>query len=463
MLKIILETRGVCYISLMKTLSPFRIILVYSLFLGWTASLFAMEQVILDTDPSYDPDDMGCMAMLHGMANAGELEILAVMNVFHHEESPLAISATNAFYNRAAIPVGDYKVLPKEPAPETNYDWFLAHHYPRTLATSDDAPDATSLYREILASAEPKSVTILVVGTMHNLEQLLKSGPDAHSPLSGIDLVERSVKLVASMGGNFIDGKGYDRTNWGGADALCRDDRTWACLVEEQNAVSRYVLEHCPAPFVASGWENGNGQFNGAEQGDVRTGQGLKKLSEGHIVRVAYEKHFATRGGSHKIDRHSNDQCALLYGARGARYYYHAFVDGKITLSPTGEVCWKPTPGGIQGYVAKKASDAALAEVIETLMMSPVMDRDLTAPTAPGDLRLGSGHAGKELTWTPALEDTPGNWIAYYNVYQGDDFLGRAHGLRFGLNDPVDSGDAPYRVTAVNVAGIEGPAGILGG
>lgn len=424
------------------------------------ASAFAVEKVILDTDPSYDPDDMGCMAMLHGMANDGELEIVAVMNVFHHEESPIAISATNWFYNRKAIPVGDYRDLPKEKAPETNYDWYLARNYPAELKYYLDAPEVTDLYREILASAEPNSITILVVGTQHNIELLLKSEPDHHSPLNGIDLVAQSVKQIVTMGGNFIDGRGHDRTNWGGADALCREDRTWACLVEEQNRLTRYVINNCPVPFIASGWENGNGQFNGAEQGDVRSGQRLKELADDHIVRVAYEKHFETRGGSHKIDRHSNDQCALLYGARGAGDYYTPHIDGTITLTETGETIWEKTPDGIQGYVEKLAPDAELATLIEELMLAEVAPADETPPTAPSKLRVALTRDYNVLHWHAAEDPDQGSWVAYYNVYSGEQLIGRAHGLRYVLRGGTQP-DEHFRVTAVNTNGIEGPAALL--
>ncbi len=446
----------------MPAFVPFR--LCRSLFAGAAlavSSAVAVERVILDTDPSYDPDDMGCMAMLHGMANNGELEIVAVMNVFHHEESPLAISATNWFYNRKAIPVGDYRGLPKEKAPKTNYDWYLAQNYPRELKHYMDAPEVTDLYREILASAEPNSITILVVGTQHNIELLLKSAPDHHSPLNGIDLVARSVKQIVTMGGNFINGSGFDRTNWGGSDELCRDDRTWACLVEEQNRLTRYVINNCPVPFVASGWENGNGQFNGAEQGDVRSGQRLKELAADHIVRVAYEKHFETRGGSHKIDRHSNDQCALLYGARGAGDYYTPHINGTITLTETGETIWEQTPGGIQGYVEKLAPDLEIAALIENLMLAEVAPADTTPPTAPSHVRLARTVGQTVLHWRAAEDDTKGSWVAYYNIYSGSEKIARAHGLRWVLPDRDGAQFGTLSVTAVNVNGVEGPAAVM--
>lgn len=59
--------------------------------------LLGQKQVILDTDPSADPDDVGCMAMLHNMATNGECEILAIINSTHYKESSLSISALMSF------------------------------------------------------------------------------------------------------------------------------------------------------------------------------------------------------------------------------------------------------------------------------------------------------------------------------------------------------------------------------
>ncbi|MEM6766983.1 MAG: nucleoside hydrolase, partial [Bacteroidota bacterium] len=117
------------------------------------SSMNAQVKVILDTDPSADPDDVGCMAMLHNMATNGECEILAMINSTHYKQSAMSISAINMYYNRSAIPVGDYKGS-KEKLPSTpnNYDSHLAQVYPRTLSSWKAAEDGVQLYREILAS-----------------------------------------------------------------------------------------------------------------------------------------------------------------------------------------------------------------------------------------------------------------------------------------------------------------------
>ncbi|MEM7513847.1 MAG: hypothetical protein AAF388_23165, partial [Bacteroidota bacterium] len=209
----------------MKKLS----LLVYLLLLFFGSSM-AQVKVILDTDPSADPDDVGCMAMLHNMATNGECEILAMINSTHYKQSAMSISAINMFYNRSAIPVGDYKGYEEKlPSTPNNYDSHLAQVYPRTLSSWKAAEDGVQLYREILASAEDTSITVVIIGTMHNFYGLLQSEGGHFSDLDGPALVKQKVKQVVTMGGNFIDGNGYDRTNWGGADKLCAYT-DWSCL-----------------------------------------------------------------------------------------------------------------------------------------------------------------------------------------------------------------------------------------
>ena len=182
-----------------------RIIISFFVFILSSPLLFSQIKVILDTDPSYDPDDVGCMAMLHALASNGECEILAMINSTNQKESVLSISAINQFFNRGAIPLGDYKgYKEKIDAPPLTYDYHLANTYPKNLDSWEDSEDGVELYREILASAEDTSITIVVIGTMHNLFGLLQSGADDFSALNGPELVKAKVKQVVTMGGNYL-------------------------------------------------------------------------------------------------------------------------------------------------------------------------------------------------------------------------------------------------------------------
>jgi inosine-uridine nucleoside N-ribohydrolase len=68
-------------------------------------------------------------------------------------------------------------------------------------------PLAVDLYRNILSEQEDASVVIVTVGPLKNIEDLLKSRPDAYSDLPGKALIERKVKKFAIMGGHFPHGR----------------------------------------------------------------------------------------------------------------------------------------------------------------------------------------------------------------------------------------------------------------
>ncbi|NKI31474.1 nucleoside hydrolase [Croceivirga thetidis] len=410
----------------------------------------AQLKVILDTDPSFDPDDVGCIAMLQTMATNGECDILAMVNSTNQKESALCMSAINQFYNRPGIPVGDYKgYAEKIHATENTYDFHIAKDYPRPLKTWEESLDGVKLYREILESAQDNSITIIVVGTMHNLYGLLKSEPDEISSKSGKQLVAEKVALVATMGGNFLNNKGWDRTNWGGADHLC-SYTDWSCLNQERNRMCRYVIEHCPAPFVASGWENGNGDYFNANNGNVMSGQGLKTLSADHIARVSYEKHFEYRGGAESIARHSNDQIALHYAIRGEGENYTAFLNGTITLSEKGVCTWDSTHDKNQGHIQKKRDDDLIAAEIEALMMGDVPELDKTPPTKPENLVFKNGI----LSWDPSKDLDKGSWVVGYNIYKNGEFEQQAYGTKYLLENALGN----FEVKAVNASGTESNA-----
>ncbi|MEM9644884.1 MAG: hypothetical protein AAF989_07810 [Planctomycetota bacterium] len=436
----------------MKTFALTALLWLAACQAGW-----AQRKVILDTDPSSDPDDVGCMAMLHSMASRGECEILAVINSIDHKQGPLSISAINGFYGRNAIPVGDFKGYEHtKDAPGDLYSFMLAKEYDRSLQSHSDAIDSVSLYREILASADTKSITIIVIGTMHNLDALLRSEACVHSSLDGKDLVREKVQMVVTMGGNFIDGKGLDRTNWGGADELCGYTE-WSCLNPERNRMCRFVIENCGAPFVASGWEVGCGDYHDAEQGNVMTGQELKSLAPEHIVRRSYEYHFSTRGGSERIDRHSNDQCALHYAIRGEETNYKAYLNGDIDLSETGVCRWSPTPNRGQGYIQKNRESEAIAQEIEALMLGEVIDVTST-PTAPTQVSHEmTGDQSLRLRWKAATDPHIGNWVVAYRIYRNDQPVGMAYGTQFmdtlELDQPRQR--VTYRIDAINASGAQ--------
>jgi inosine-uridine nucleoside N-ribohydrolase len=80
-----------------------------------------------------------------------------------------------------------------------------------------DVPLAVDLYREILSKQEDNSVRIVTVGPLANIRDLLMSGPDRHSDLTGKELIEKKVEKFVIMGGQFPSGTGN-----GTSTAICR-------------------------------------------------------------------------------------------------------------------------------------------------------------------------------------------------------------------------------------------------
>ena len=70
------------------------------------AATAAPVKVILDTDMLTDFDDVGALACLHALADAGECEILATVSCTRGNASVGAVQVINDYYGRANLPVG---------------------------------------------------------------------------------------------------------------------------------------------------------------------------------------------------------------------------------------------------------------------------------------------------------------------------------------------------------------------
>ena len=127
-----------------------------------------------------------------------------------------------------------------------------------------DYPRAVRVYRELLSRAEDRSVTVLCVGLMTAVAELLISSGDEISPLSGEELVKRKVKRVITMGipENVPD------FNWG-MDAYAAE----------------VFFDKCKAPIDIS-----------PEGQEIITGAHLSsRLEDDHPLRLAYETWLGKR------------------------------------------------------------------------------------------------------------------------------------------------------------------------
>lgn len=163
-------------------------------------------QVILDTDMAGDCDDAGALAVLNELADRGEARILAIITNRRDEAgvSAAACDVINTFYGRGDTPIATDKDGAKFAWNKPNpYTRNLADSFPHDCPPDKDCPDALGLYRKTLAAAEDCSVVVCSVGALSNMEDLLNSQGDTHSPHSGEELIRAKVKRTVIMGGHF--------------------------------------------------------------------------------------------------------------------------------------------------------------------------------------------------------------------------------------------------------------------
>ena len=236
--------------------------------------------LIVDTDMESDVDDVGALAMIHALADFGEIDLLGVMVVAKNHWSVLAADRINTHFGRPDLPLG--RLTGEGVHRDSRYARAVAEQFPGTRSSVDEVPDAVSEYRRLLAAQPDDSVVVLTIGYLTNLRDLLKSDADEHSDLTGRDLVDRKVRTWVAMGGRFPDG-GVE-SNIGRFDP----------------EAARYVVENWPTEAHFADWDIGN----------IETGHSLLDLPESSPVRLAYE-HFG------QIPHRSWDQVATLYAVRG--------------------------------------------------------------------------------------------------------------------------------------------------
>jgi len=282
--------------------------------------------VIFDTDIGSDCDDAGALAVLHALADAGEVEILGV--IFSSGRNRYGVGtcdAINTYYGRGDLPLGQYQGTDVGDPSDS---------YTRRIATDtrlfghdvvDQAPDLVAVYRSLLESQPDQRVTICTVGHPHGLVHLLRDP-------RGAALVQAKVERWVAMG---MGGWNFQAM---GMSAYCQE-----------------LLDHWPTPFFIS---------PSGEQ--IKTGHRLlPRTPEANPVREAYRlwgnRTALTEG------RSSWDQVAVLFVARPALFHVQSI--GRIERQPDGKVIWNAQVDHPNHYlVTPNPSADEMAGIIEELM-----------------------------------------------------------------------------------------------
>jgi inosine-uridine nucleoside N-ribohydrolase len=273
------------------------------------------------------------------MADSGKVEILATIASNKNELVAPSIDVINTYFGRGNLPVG----APKSPGVSlgSSQHWAdsIVAKYPHKILSTSVAEDAVTLYRKILSLEPDKSVTIVTVGFLTNLNNLLHSQPDTISPLSGTDLISKKVKLLVSMAGWFPKGKEFN--------------------IYMDSTASKFVYENWPGEIIFTGFEIGSKIFTGL------------RLVNSTIMNSPVKDVFKISiplSPEDKDGHMSWDETAALIAVYGTEGFFDT-IRGKIVVSEDGSNTWINDPQGKQEYVVQKMPVSEMAQFIEDRMM----------------------------------------------------------------------------------------------
>lgn len=242
------------------------------------------RRYILDTDIGGDCDDCIALAMMAKYHREGKISLLGVTHCTSNISGAYTALSVLDWYGAAEVPVG-----------QTSRSGFLAEAVHERYSTPVMArflwlksegfgerkfEDAVTMLRRLLAAE--RDVTLVFIGPLNDMYELLISEGDGYSSLGGIELVKQSVREVIVMGGNF------------------RNPEVGEYNIQCDLTAAKYTAENCPVPVTYCGWEAGAG---------IYTGKNLGKFHVNHPVRNAYWHFF----GEQQLARDSWDPVTVYY------------------------------------------------------------------------------------------------------------------------------------------------------
>ena len=295
--------------------------------------------IIFDSDMGPDYDDVGAITILHAFADSGKVNILATVASTKYAGVAGVMNVFNTYFKRPDIPIGVPKGKALELRDFQHWTDTLLAKYPHKIKSNDEVPDAVDVYRKALASQADKSVTIVTVGFLTNLSNLLKSQPDKYSKLDGKALVAQKVKQLVCMGGKFPAGSEFN--------------------VQEDAPASQNVYTNWPTPVLFSGFEIG-----------VKIRAGLPLIHNNNIKNSPVKTVFGMcipMAKEDSLGRMSWDETAVLVAVRGYEPYYH-LQHGHIEVAANGSNTWR-NEGTQQAYLLETVPSSTVQQIINNLIM----------------------------------------------------------------------------------------------
>lgn len=184
--------------------------------------------IIYDTDIGSSTDDLFALGIIYYFANQKEYELIGGIVCRMGEEYVKLADLMNTYYGYGDIPMGVERNGVADPNVYIPYTGIAdiknedgTPMFRRSIDDYSSLPDGWKLYRKLLAEHPDHSVKIISIGFVSSLDQLLNSGPDEYSTMTGVELVKQKVHSLYVMGGKFgEEGNSKPGYNFGHKSAI---------------------------------------------------------------------------------------------------------------------------------------------------------------------------------------------------------------------------------------------------
>jgi len=295
--------------------------------------------VIFDSDMGPDYDDVGAIAMLHAFADSGYIKILATVASTKYEGVAAVFNVLNTYFKRPGVLIGVPKSKALELKDSQHWSDTLLLNYPHKIKKNDEVLSAIEVYRKSLASQPDGSVTIITVGFLTNLADLLQSVPDKYSKLTGKELVRKKVKQLVCMAGSFPAGNEFN--------------------VRMDAAASKNVFENWETSILFSGVEIGMKIKTGLPLVNDRS---IQNSPVKDVFRISIPLSPQDSDG-----RMSWDETAVLIAVKGYEPWWN-IQTGKIKIAEDGSNTWE-NGSSLHSYLIEWESPLLISNRINKLIM----------------------------------------------------------------------------------------------
>lgn len=300
----------------------------------------APTPVIVSTDFNTDVGDLGGVSLACVLHRQGYWSIKAIVIDSDDAKAPGAVAAVLKYWQVTGVSLGCYKGagLAAHGSPESRV-WmqYLYDNYPRnpdgtTVGLASTVADSTVVLRTTLA-AQTEPVTIVTLGFLTCMSDLLDSGADGISGLTGTQLVSAKVRDIWITAG--------DWPNSGSAE--------WNLLYAP--AAAHNVALNWPTPVT----------WVGIVGGDYVVGAVHAAKTAGDLMREGYAQAGASGG------RFAWDDAGIeATWTRGAGY---SIVRGTGTVNAsTGQNTWTSSLNGNHRYLVQTMPDSVPQTRINTMV-----------------------------------------------------------------------------------------------